>query len=213
MESIKELMLNIKGHLYERINSPFLYTFVIIIVYYYWPVILYIFDSKLDSISKIKLIQEFSTNIDLKYEPFIDMVFLAILLMVIYSILFTIGVFVREFQFYISKKIKKWLDVDFVNSKKYAEVISKLERQVAELYEKNHNKDLEINSYITVVNLTPEEIELFNYVRSINSIDENELSEYQRELCRKLHIKQIFMKTNNSYSLSSNFSKLNNNHL
>lgn len=213
MESIKELMLNIKGHLYERINSPFLYTFVIIIVYYYWPVILYIFDSKLDSISKIKLIQEFSTNIDLKYEPFIDMVFLAILLMVIYSILFTIGVFVREFQFYISKKIKKWLDVDFVNSKKYAEVISKLERQVAELYEKNHNKDLEINSYITVVNLTPEEIELFNYVRSINYIDENELSEYQRELCRKLHIKQIFMKTNNSYSLSSNFSKLNNNHL
>jgi hypothetical protein len=213
VESIKELMLNIKGHLYERINSPFLYTFVIIIVYYYWPVILYIFDSKLDSISKIKLIQEFSTNIDLKYEPFIDMVFLAILLMVIYSILFTIGVFVREFQFYISKKIKKWLDVDFVNSKKYAEVISKLERQVAELYEKNHNKDLEINSYITVVNLTPEEIELFNYVRSINSIDENELSEYQRELCRKLHIKQIFMKTNNSYSLSSNFSKLNNNHL
>lgn len=211
MESIKELMLNIKGYLYERINSPFLYTFAMVIVYFYWPVIFYMFDSKLDSTSKIKLIQEFSTNIDFKYELFIDIVVLTILLMVIYSILFTIGVFVREFQFYISKKIKKWLDIDFVNSKKYAEVIGKLESQVLKLNEKNYNKDLEIYSYISIINLTPEERELFNKVRATNSIDENSLSENQKQLYEKLHIKQIFMKTNNSYSLSSNFSKLNNN--
>lgn len=209
MESIKELMLNIKGYLYERIYSPFLYTLVIVIVYFYWPIIFYMFDSKLDSTSKIKLIQEFSTNIDFKYELFVDIVVLTIMLMAIYSILFTIGVFVREFQFYISKKIKKWLDIDFVNSKKYAEVIGKLESQVFKLNEKNYNKDLEIYSYISIINLTPEERELFNHVRAINSIDENSLSLDQKQLCEKLHIKRIFMKTDNSYSLSSNFSKLN----
>ncbi|AXX90499.1 hypothetical protein CKA55_12805 [Arcobacter suis] len=215
MESIKDTILNIKGHLYERVTSPFLLTFIIVLFYYYWPVIFISFDDKLDSKLKIEQIKEIICEVStadrifnwLDYFPmYIYAILLVIVTMIIYSLLFVVGTYIREFQYYLSKRVKKSLDIDYVNSKDYADVLKNYENQFEEMSNKISNKTHEIQNFKKIIRLTEDERKLFYRILENNgSLDFEKLSDDEKKIMEIIGSKGICAKSNTAYVLTSNY--------
>ena len=218
MESIRDTILNIKGHLYERVSSPFLLTFTMVLFYYYWPILFISFDDKLDSKLKIEQIKEIICEIStsdrifscLSFLPmFIYIILLVVFTMVMYSSLFIVGTAIREYQFKLSKTVKKMLDTDYVNSKTYADILNNYENQFAEMDKKINNKTLEFQRLKKIIQLDEKERNLFYKMLEKNGyLDFEELSPEEKNFMDKIHNKGICGKSSTSYVLNSEYNYL-----
>lgn len=218
MESIRDTILNIKGHLYERITSPFLLTFTIVLFYYYWPIIFISLDDKLDSKLKIEQIKEIICEVStadrifnwLDYFPmYIYAILLVIVTMIIYSLLFIIGTSIRELQYNLSKRVKKSLDIDYVNSKIYADVLKNYENQFEEMSNKINNKTQELQNLKKIIRLTEDERKLFyKMLENDGHLNSKGLIPDEKKIMEKIYNKGICSNSDTNYVLNSNYKGL-----
>jgi len=211
MNTLKDSLLSIKGHLYERISSPFLLTFILVLMYCYWPIIFIAFDDTLDAASKIvciqKYIEDFSISIDGTVYYYLFK--LVICAMVSYAGLFILGIGIKEIQMWISKYIKKTLDSDYVNSKEYADILTKYEEQYSAMTNKMNKEIAMVQNLKKVIRLNDKERKAWDkLIDNDSTISIKTLTADEESTYIELHKKGLVSKSENDYLITSNYDKL-----
>jgi hypothetical protein len=188
LNSFNEILLNIKGQFYERVKSPFLFTFMLVITYLYWPIIFISIDSRLSSNEKICAIQAVIN------EPtglsFLAIIGISILTMISFATLSTLGNFIGEAQSRISKEIRNRINVDYVNTKEYTATKEKLEEHSRTLADTIEKKDKAIRLLIVVSQFNEAEKVLFKKaIQNAGVLYKKYLSPEEIKLCDEIQIK------------------------
>lgn len=212
MNTISEAINNVKALLHDRINSPFISTFLFVFLFHYWPVLFLSFDSKMNTEEKIEAINKF---IKLEQNPGIaELVLCTMITIVIIAVLSIVAYFIKEFSESINKKIRNKINPDYINSKKYTETVNNLTFQINELTESNLEKDGRIRQFIRLINLDDNKKELLLKAnKNGGELEKSELSENEVNLCEQLSQDGIMGRSANSYSIHKQFSVLVNGHL
>lgn len=204
MNSLKETMLDIKGHLYDRITSPFLFTFIVVIIYFYWPVVFTIFDSSLDSKAKIDIIKLYITenNQNISY-----IVFYTICVLLSYAILNVIGISIKEAQIRCSKKIRAMISKDYIKTEEYRAVISSLNIQKDNLIEDANKKDNLIQRLIRLSHLDDKEKSLMKKLKQNGGqLEIESFKNEDKDILEKISKKQFIDRTDTHFTLRSEIS-------
>jgi hypothetical protein len=202
MRSLLGIIPSIKALLYDRIKSPFFATFIFVSLYYYWPVMFFVFDNSKNADKKIEAIQRiFSSDL---YPSVYCLVLFTVSVIVVFSALSVLSFLIKEFADGINKKIRNNLNPDYVNSKTYTEAISALNSHADILTKANSLKDARIEMITQLVNLTDHEKKLLIVANDKGGkLSISGLTEDEKKLAEEMLKKNIFSQGSQVYLLGN----------
>jgi len=190
MKSFSDNILSIKGHLYERIGSPFSFTFLAVSFYYHWQILFITFDSSLSSTIKIMKIQTHITNTP---ESIWCLLIITLGMMIVYSTFSYIGTVIRELQLRFAKKTRNHVNVDYLDAEENMEVVQKLKKHSESLQNSLLEQNKNIQYLHSIIRLNDKERDLFNkLLENEGEMLKSKLSTEENKIGDILHKQGIF---------------------
>lgn len=200
MSAVSEAIRNIKALLYDRVSSPFLQTFFLVITYHYWPIIFTATDSRLTSSQKIDAI-----NIILKNQEapgVAELVFTTLVATFLIAVFSVIAYFAKGVAEGFNKRIRNKFNPDYVNSAKYTEALSSLSDNVTYLTESNSSKDQRIGMLSLLASLSDREKCILQKANANGGTYYfSQYREGDERLCEAMHQRGLFGKSHDHWTV------------
>ncbi len=202
MSAVSEAIRNIKAMLYDRVSSPFLQTFFLVITYHYWPIIFTATDYRLTSAQKIDAI-----NIILETNGapgVVELVFTTLVATFLIAGFSVIAYFAKGVAEGLNKQIRNKFNPDYVNSAKYTEALSSLSDNITYLTESNSSKDQRIGMLVLIASLSDREKFILQQANENGGLYYfSQYREGDEELCKVMHERSLLGMSNDHWRVTN----------